>query len=68
MALFDLRCQDCGEAFEKFVPYARLSEVTCPSCKSKNHERVYQANVKGNVRISSGSRSTAPSIPTSGFS
>lgn len=66
MALFDLRCQDCGDEFEKFVPYERLSEVTCPACESKNHERVYQANVKGNVRVGSGS-STIPSIPTSGF-
>lgn len=61
MALFDLRCQSCEKEFQKMVPFAKLKEVKCPSCKSMQHERVYKANVTGPVRSSNSS--TQPSLP-----
>ncbi len=59
LALFDLRCKDCQNEFKKLVPYSKLPEVTCPSCGSKNHERVYKANIKGPISAGSGG-----SVPT----
>lgn len=49
MALFDLRCKNCHSEFQKLVSFSKLPEVTCPKCDSKEHERVYKANIKGPV-------------------
>ncbi|MFS8630379.1 MAG: zinc ribbon domain-containing protein [Bacillales bacterium] len=58
MALFDLRCKDCQTEFKKMIPYAKLAEVTCPSCGSGNHERVYLAHVKGPISSGAGGSSS----------
>lgn len=49
MPLFDLQCKNCNEEFTKLVSFEALSEVKCPKCKSKTHERVYKAKVKGPI-------------------
>lgn len=64
MPLFDLRCNDCNEEFSKIVSFNELPQLECPSCQSKNHERIYKANVKGPVHSNTGSNQ-AP--PLSGF-
>lgn len=65
MALFDLRCNDCQQEFTKMISYSKLAETNCPHCNSKNHERVYKANIKGPVN--SGSGSGGSTLPSSGF-
>lgn len=65
MALFDLRCNECQHEFTKMVSYTKLAETKCPHCNSKNHERVYKANIKG--PITPGSGSSGYTHPSSGF-
>lgn len=65
MALFDLRCKDCRREFTKMVSFSKLSETKCPHCDSRNHERVYKANIKGPITSGSGSGGYNP--PPSGF-
>lgn len=40
MPLYEYRCQDCGQKFEKLVSISsRDQEVSCPSCGSSRSER-----------------------------
>ncbi|MEQ6378702.1 zinc ribbon domain-containing protein [Bacillaceae bacterium S4-13-56] len=64
MAIYDLRCKDCENEYSKMVSYSKLPEVECPSCGSKQHERVYKANIKGPISSGSGGGVS----PSSGFS
>ena len=37
MPIYEYRCDDCGESFEKFVrSMSRAFQVECPECHSKN--------------------------------
>jgi len=40
MPIYEYRCQQCGELFEKFVrSISRLGEVQCPHCGSAQTAR-----------------------------
>lgn len=37
MAIYDLKCEDCGHDFEKFVPgFLAEEQKVCPECESRN--------------------------------
>jgi putative FmdB family regulatory protein len=40
MPLFKYRCLDCQEEFEELVPFSLSHEMECPSCSSKNTEKL----------------------------
>jgi len=41
MPIFEFRCMDCGEVFEKlFMSSDEKWEMACPQCKSQSLERV----------------------------
>ncbi len=42
MAIYDLKCDDCGWEFEKFtIGFLTESDKECPQCKSANVKQVY---------------------------
>lgn len=41
MPIYEYRCQDCGEKFEKFVRTSSDgTELSCPNCGSKQAEKL----------------------------
>ncbi len=41
MPIYEYRCQDCGEKFEKLIRSdADQSELVCPSCGSKRTDKL----------------------------
>ena len=37
MPIYEFECADCGKPFEALVfTSSKISEVTCPTCKSRN--------------------------------
>ncbi|MBO8171312.1 MAG: zinc ribbon domain-containing protein [Bacillaceae bacterium] len=67
MPIFDFRCQDCSEEYQKMVSHSKKDEVTCPSCGSKNKEQLFIARIKGPVSSSSSSSSSSYAPVSSGF-
>jgi len=40
MPLYEYRCKDCGEVFDKLRPVSKADdEILCPRCQSKKTER-----------------------------
>jgi putative FmdB family regulatory protein len=62
MPLFEYRCGDCGDKFEKLVWSTSQSEIVCPKCGSKETER----QLSTFAAKSGGGSAAAPS--SSGFS
>lgn len=58
MPLFEYKCNDCSQKFEVLVKSsAHEKEVTCPSCKSVNHKKLFSsfsASVSGSATASFG--------------
>ncbi len=67
MPIYEYRCPECGQVFERFVRSANSDEtVVCPGCGCKNPERLMSA-----FSSAGGSGSTgvsASSCGPSGFS
>ena len=41
MPIFEFRCIECGNLFEKlFVHSDEAADISCPACKSRSFERV----------------------------
>jgi putative FmdB family regulatory protein len=40
MPIYEYRCQDCSEVFEKILWNSKEEGVCCPSCKGKNVNRL----------------------------
>ena len=40
MPIYDYRCGECGQVFEKLVMPSKEPELICPDCDSKEVERV----------------------------
>ncbi|GAB4337509.1 MAG: hypothetical protein Kow0037_20370 [Calditrichia bacterium] len=40
MPLYEYRCRDCEEKFDKLVPYAQSHQQECPKCGSQNTEKL----------------------------
>ncbi|HHY46580.1 MAG TPA: zinc ribbon domain-containing protein [Firmicutes bacterium] len=43
MAIYDMRCKDCGEQFSLFCSWSELKASKCPKCGSSNVRQVYSA-------------------------
>jgi putative FmdB family regulatory protein len=45
MAIYDLKCNDCGHQFEKFVTgFLTEDDKECPKCKSQNVSQVLSSS------------------------
>lgn len=55
MAFYDLKCDDCGHQFEKFVSgFLRDDDRVCPECGSRNVSQEFTGNFSiGGLRPSS---------------
>jgi putative FmdB family regulatory protein len=42
--IYDFRCRECGKVLEILVRSADSGEIKCPSCGSKNMERLISAS------------------------
>ena len=62
MPIFEFRCMDCGEVFEKlFINSDEKMEMVCPHCKSQSLERVVS---RTNYAIGVGPGGNQPKITT----
>jgi putative FmdB family regulatory protein len=62
MPIFEFRCMDCGEVFEKlFINSDEKMEMVCPHCKSQALERVVS---RTNYAIGVGPGGNQPKITT----
>lgn len=45
MPIYEFRCKNCHHVFEEFVfsASASLAEIECPSCQTKNSEKLVSA-------------------------
>lgn len=44
MPIFEYKCKDCNSKYEIFhKSFANLEEVVCPSCSSKNSQKLLSA-------------------------
>lgn len=70
MPIYDLKCDDCGHSFEKFVSsFIKDEEKECPRCYSRKVSQQYSGSSFGIGGCSStGSGSGGCSVPPrSGF-
>ncbi|MBW1850775.1 MAG: zinc ribbon domain-containing protein [Deltaproteobacteria bacterium] len=62
MPIFEFRCLDCGNQFEKlFMSSGEEVDLACPECKAEALERVVS---KTNFTIGSGPGGNQPKITT----
>lgn len=62
MPIYEYKCKDCGKQFTKLV-FKLDEEVGCPSCKSKNVEKMIST-----ISSISGGSGSSCSGGSSGFS
>ncbi|MBE0429768.1 MAG: zinc ribbon domain-containing protein [Thermoleophilia bacterium] len=69
MPIYDLKCDDCGHGFEKFVTgFIRDEEKECPRCNSRNVSQRFSGGSFGIGGSNPGSGSGGCSAPPrSGF-
>ncbi len=41
MPIFEFKCSDCGEKFEKLIFSSDKNKVKCPKCNSENVNKVF---------------------------
>ncbi|MCL6635122.1 MAG: zinc ribbon domain-containing protein [Peptococcaceae bacterium] len=61
MPIFEFRCLECGELFEKlFLNPAEEVKIACPKCKAETFERVISKTnyVMGSTLAGSGKKTT----------
>ncbi len=62
MPVFDFKCKDCGEKFEKLIfKEEEIKNITCPKCGSKNIEKLLSG-----FRIGGTENSSSCSVCSSG--
>ena len=62
MPIFEFRCLECGDLFEKlFVNSDEKVEMACPKCKSTSFERIVSAT---NYAMGVGPNGKQPKITT----
>lgn len=63
MPIFEFICSDCGRPFEELVmSTSKISEVTCPICKSQNITKqisTFASKLSGGGSFSFGGASSA---------
>lgn len=66
MAIYDLKCEDCGHDFEKFVPgFLKDDDKQCPECDSRNVIQKFNSFSIGCSSAAGGGSCTPP--PSGGF-
>lgn len=68
MPLYEYRCNDCGEVFEKMVRFSEADQYpTCPYCESQDTHRKLStiAAMGGSLSGTSGSSSSSCSSHSS---
>ncbi len=71
MPLYEYQCNDCGEEFEKMVPFSQADQTpTCPTCLSKDtHKKISTIASRGiSLSVSSTSSSSGSCGSHGGFS
>ncbi len=67
MPLYEYRCNDCGEAFEKMVPFSEASKAPpCPVCQSQDTKKLISSFASKGASLSGGSISTSSSCGSHG--
>jgi putative FmdB family regulatory protein len=62
MPIFEFRCLECGDIFEKlFMNSNEQVDMSCPKCKSRSIERVVS---KTNYALGGGAGGNQPKITT----
>ena len=41
MPIFEFKCKDCGEKFEKLIFSSDKEKIKCPKCNSENVNKVF---------------------------
>ncbi len=59
MPIFEFKCKDCGEKFEKLVFSSDKEKIKCPKCNSENVNKVFSVFA---------SKGTGASCSSTGFS
>ena len=68
MPIYEYRCENCGEPFEKLVKFsASDAQVECPKCGSKHTKKALSLFGVGAGKGSSSVGSSAGSCGSSGF-
>ncbi|HHV63391.1 MAG TPA: zinc ribbon domain-containing protein [Firmicutes bacterium] len=67
MAMYDMRCRNCGEKFSLFCSWEEMKEAKCPKCGSDDVTQVYGSVAVLGGSGSSSSRSSASSSPSRKF-
>jgi putative FmdB family regulatory protein len=64
MPIYEYKCNDCGNAFEKLVPRDTGAVYSCPECESKNTDKKF--SVFGGVVMGSSTVGNCSSAPMCG--
>ena len=59
MPIFEFKCKDCGEKFEKLLFSSDKDKIKCPKCNSENVNKVFSVF---------SSKATSSSCASTGFS
>lgn len=59
MPLFEFKCRDCGESFEKIVP-SSTTQVVCKQCESPHVEKLLSVFAVGGGSRSAAALETGP--------
>jgi putative FmdB family regulatory protein len=66
MAIYDLKCDDCGKQFEKFVSgFLTEEDKECPRCNSRRVSQKFNSSFGIGSSFSRGGGCSAP--PSGGF-
>jgi len=60
MPIYEFKCKECGEEFEKFLlSYSQIKDIKCPKCGGEVEKKVSACSVGGSSEGSSGGSCTA---------
>jgi len=66
MPIYEYRCRDCGEQFEKLVLSSRADQVECENCGSSETEKLISSFATGGDIKSTSSVSSRNSCSSGG--
>ena len=66
MPLYEYRCPDCGQTFDKIVRFSEADQIpTCPNCGEVNSQKLISAGAV--IGTSSGGSAAVSRPPSSPF-
>jgi putative FmdB family regulatory protein len=63
MPIYEYKCTDCGEKFEKLVRTSNADDVACPKCGEKHLQQEFSTFA---AHANSGKSSNVPMCPSGG--